>query len=375
MREACIKRALCYCTRAGKIDFTVPLFGEYMKRWMPSWVDHAVAPTPYDAAFVGLRTEWVVYGRPAAEILRAEIAGAKNGDPLAPVTVIVPSNHVGVAARRLLASGRIGSVCGQGKGVAAVTFLTVYRLGELLGAPRLAAEGRRPVSTPVIGAAFRSALAERPGVFRPVATHPATEMALVSAYRELRDLTPGALEGLRTQSHRAADVVRLHGEVRRALEPSWYDEEDLLDAAAEALGEGHPVSSEFGRVVVYLPERISLHGAALLRNVAERGEVVVIAGSTGDPRADADTDLSVERLGGSRADAPLQVGSDARRRCVADQDRHRRPTRTRRCAPGSVRSSTPYVTALRSIGSRWSSPNRSPTHDSHTISSRPPDWR
>lgn len=273
----------------------------------PTLSRHAVAPTPYDAAFVGLRTEWVVYGRPAAEVLRAEIAGAKNGDPLAPVTVIVPSNHVGVAARRLLASGRIGSVCGQGKGVAAVTFLTVYRLGELLGAPRLAAEGRRPVSTPVIGAAFRSALAERPGVFRPVATHPATEMALVSAYRELRDLTPGALEGLRTQSHRAADVVRLHGEVRRALEPSWYDEEDLLDAAAEAIGEGHPVSSEFGRVVVYLPERISLHGAALLRNVAERGEVVVIAGSTGDPRADADTDLSVERLGASRADAQLQA--------------------------------------------------------------------
>ncbi len=109
----------------------------------PTLSRHAVAPTPYDAAFVGLRTEWVVYGRPAAEVLRAEIAGAKNGDPLAPVTVIVPSNHVGVAARRLLASGRIGSVCGQGKGVAAVTFLTVYRLGELLGGSPLG-RGRSP---------------------------------------------------------------------------------------------------------------------------------------------------------------------------------------------------------------------------------------
>ena len=57
---------------------------------------------------MGLRTEWVAYGRPAAEALAAEIADAKGGDPLAPVTVVVPSNHVGVGTRRLLASGRLG---------------------------------------------------------------------------------------------------------------------------------------------------------------------------------------------------------------------------------------------------------------------------
>ena len=245
---------------------------------------HAVTPTPYDSAFVGLRTEWVAYGRPAAQVLRREIADGKDGDPLAPISVIVPSNHVGVASRRLLASGTLGPVCEQGAGMAAVTFLTVYRLGELLGAPRLAADGRRPVSTPVIAAAFRTALASRPGVFGPVASHPATEMALVSAYRELRDVTPGALDRLAGQSHRAGDVVRLHRTVRRALDPSWYDEEDLLDAAVEVLGGGHPLQAELGRVVVYLPERLSLHGAALLRALADRGQVVVVAGATGDPR-------------------------------------------------------------------------------------------
>src|SRR5580692_2347801 len=182
---------------------------------------------------MGTSTEWVRFGRPAADSLRLAIAEAKGGDPLVPVTVIVPSNHVGVAARRLLASGVLGPVTEQGSGIAAVTFLTVYRLGELLGSSRLASSGRRPVSTPVIGSAIRAELALSPGVFGPVATHPATETALVGTYRELRDLTSGALDALATQSRRASDVIRLHRAARERLAPSWYDEEDLLDAAVE----------------------------------------------------------------------------------------------------------------------------------------------
>jgi hypothetical protein len=34
-RDMLIKRALCYAPERGRIDFTVPLFGEYMKRWIP----------------------------------------------------------------------------------------------------------------------------------------------------------------------------------------------------------------------------------------------------------------------------------------------------------------------------------------------------
>ncbi|MGH9081560.1 MAG: hypothetical protein ACRDYE_16050, partial [Acidimicrobiales bacterium] len=114
---------------------------------------------------MSVRTRWVPYGRPAGQALRQAIHEAKAGDPLSPVSVVVPSNHVGVATRRLLASGSLGPVADRGTGLAAVTFLTVYRLGELLGAAPLAAQGRRPVSTPVLGAALRAALAERPGVF------------------------------------------------------------------------------------------------------------------------------------------------------------------------------------------------------------------
>src|SRR6266702_8171387 len=124
---------------------------------------------------MAIRVRWVGYGREGATALRTEIALAKRATALAPVTVIVPSNHIGVAARRLLASGAVGPTSDHGVGLVAASFLTPYRLAELLGAPALAATGRRPVSTPVIAAALRASLAEKPGLFRPVAEHPATE--------------------------------------------------------------------------------------------------------------------------------------------------------------------------------------------------------
>ncbi len=34
-RDALIKRALCYAPRWGEIDFTVPMFDEFMRRWIP----------------------------------------------------------------------------------------------------------------------------------------------------------------------------------------------------------------------------------------------------------------------------------------------------------------------------------------------------
>jgi ATP-dependent helicase/nuclease subunit B len=159
---------------------------------------------------VSLEDKWVPYGPSAAIGLQAAISQAKGDEPLTPVTVIVPSNYVGVATRRQLGSGALGPVCNRGIGIAAVSFLTVYRMAELLGASRLAGAGRRPVSTPVIAASLRAALVENPGIFAPVSDHAATETALVAAYRELRDLSPGALDSLARRSKRAADVVRLH---------------------------------------------------------------------------------------------------------------------------------------------------------------------
>jgi RecB family exonuclease len=237
------------------------------------------------------------YGRAGAVALRDAVARHKHDDPLRPVTVVVPTNYVGVAARRLLADGSLGPVTTHGAGVVGITFLTLYRLAELLGAPRLAAQGRRPVSTPVLAAAVRQALRDDPGLFRDVAEHPTTERSLVAAHRELSNCPAGALDRIANASSRAADVVRVHRAVRDALARDWFDERDLMDAAIAAVASGSPVLADLGAVVVYLPQDIPAPAAAMTRAVAEHTDVVVIAGRSGVERADTAVDRALQRLG------------------------------------------------------------------------------
>ena len=155
--------------------------------------------------------------------------GAPRGDRVREVRVAAGAGGRG-RARQLrrcgprgacCASGALGPITNAGPGIIGVTFLTTYRLAELLAAPRLASEGRRPVSTPVVAAAVRRVLAQDPGpMFRRVATHPATEEALVGAHRELSDLDDAALGVLAGQSARAREVVRIHRLVKLISRPS-----------------------------------------------------------------------------------------------------------------------------------------------------------
>jgi ATP-dependent helicase/nuclease subunit B len=237
------------------------------------------------------------YGRPALDALRDAVAAAKVGDILAPVTVVVPSNHVGVTARRLLASGALGPVSGTGTGVAGVTFLTPYRLAELLGAPLLAADGRRPVSTPVVAAALRRALATDAGMFAAVAQHPATETALVTVYAELSDLSDAALDALAAAGRRARDVVGIVRRARVSLAGSWYDEAQLADAAVAAVDSGGAVVAGLGSVVVHLPQDLLRRQARVLAAVAGERPTTIIAGLTGYEDADAGVRRALERLG------------------------------------------------------------------------------
>ena len=248
------------------------------------------------------------YGRPAATCLRERLSAAKAEDPLHPVTVLVPTNYVGVSTRRLLASGELGTVTARGRGIAGLTLLTVYRLAELLGAPALAAAGRRPISTPLLGAVVRQVLRAQPGIFAPVVEHPSTEQALVRAYRELSDLTPDALDTLASAPiERVRHVVRVHRAVRARLSADWYDEADLMHAAAQAIRAGSPVLDDLGTVIVHLPERLSLPAAALLRTLGDAIRVAVVAGMTGAPDADADVMRSLRRLG--LDPAPVEVAA------------------------------------------------------------------
>ncbi len=254
------------------------------------------------------------YGPSAHEALATAVARAKGGDPLAPVTVVVPNHYVGLAARRALGRREHN---GTG-GIAAVAFHTAYDLAERLGGAEMAAEGRRGVTMTVIAAAVRTVLRRDPGHFRGVETHPATERALTRAHRELSELTDGQLRALAAQSPRAADVVRIHQQVAADLEASYSNEQQLSRAAVAAVGADPPAAArQLGPMIVFLPQRITGSQAGLLRAVAEATDTTIVAGATGAEDADATVVASVGRLG-AELDAPARRGGRAQARATVE---------------------------------------------------------
>lgn len=250
------------------------------------------------------------YGPPAHEALATAVAQAKGGDPLAPVTVVVPNHYVGLAARRALGRREHNGT----RGVAAVAFHTAYNLAEHLGGAEMAARGRRGVTTTVIAAAVRTALRREPGHFSGVETHPATERALTRAHRELSELDDRQLDALGLQSPRAQDVVRIHREVAAALQEKFSNEQQLARAAAAA-ARARPaeVRDRLGPVIVFLPQSITASQAHLLRAVSEVTDTTIVAAATGADDADAAVRTSLRRLGAEFDAAKASTGREPRR--------------------------------------------------------------
>lgn len=232
-------------------------------------------------------------GEVALDALTRTVAAAQAGNPLAPVTVLVPTNSAGVLARRALARRR--------GGIAGVQFLTVYRLAQLLGGARLAAAGRRPVSSVLRSSAIAAELAAHPGRFEPVHTHRATVAAVLRAARELGEVSAAGRRLLAERgSSLAAEVVRVDDAVRARLAPSWHDETDLF-AAATSEADRTRVAA-LGTLVVFLPIAPAPPAVALLRRLGELGEVQVLLAVTGDEVADALGHRLADQL---RAGGPL----------------------------------------------------------------------
>ncbi|MFT7649902.1 MAG: ATP-dependent helicase/nuclease subunit B [Candidatus Poriferisodalaceae bacterium] len=253
-----------------------------------------------------LRVRPTPFGRPAAERLRQLISDIKADDPLVPVTVLVPTNYVGVSIRRQLASGELGQVTSAGTGLVGIDLLTPYRMAELFGAPILAEVGRRPVSNPVVAAAVRGVLNNDPGLFAGVLEHPSTERSLVRLHRELRDLAPDQLDVLAAGGARAADVIRIHRAVDAALCDQWYDEFDLMSAAVEVFATGPALLLERGHILLHLPQDLTLNAAAMLRAAAEHVDMTVLAGVVGVAKADEATAEVCRRLGATLPSVELE---------------------------------------------------------------------
>jgi RecB family exonuclease len=262
------------------------------------------------------------YGTEVASALRDEIAKAKQGDPLQPVTVLVPRGVVGLAARRLLASGELGppsasppslgprsdSPPGLGSlhdsppsGVINVQMVPPVRLAEQVVGSGFAEAGRAPINRTVLRGAVRGALGSTDDpTFGLLRDHPATVRAFVADYRDTSDLPKAALERLAGPGGTPAGAVRVLRDARARLE-AWYDDGDVLDAAAAVLdAEGMPDRCRTGPVVVYLGEHFPVRAARFVQALGRRVPLVVLSGTTGDAEVDADTDDRIERLTGRR---------------------------------------------------------------------------
>ena len=222
----------------------------------------------------------------ALAALAAAIADAKGADPLAPVTVAVPTNTCGVMTRRAL--GRQG-------GIAGVDMVTLNRLAELIAGPQLASAGRSPMSTPVIDLTIAGVLADDPGPFGPVATHPSTVVALRELHTELRLADPTAVARLRDESLRGRQAARVSSAITSALEAQWYDEADLYATATRSVEQAVP--DGLHDLVLYLPLELPGRAVAFVRALGARIDVRVVSQLTGDPAADADTRLLVDAVG------------------------------------------------------------------------------
>ncbi len=251
------------------------------------------------------------YGEPAHAALANAVERYKREDPLSPVSVIVCSNYMGIAARRAL---------GQRRGMAAVNFLTPYRLAELLGSAAVAATGKRPISTPVLAGAVRSVLSDEPGRFEGVHTHPATEQSLMRAHRTLSAVPDHKLDGLARRTSLTGEVVRVYRAVNCETAADYYNQRDLVDAAVEAVAQESAGLAELGAPILFLPQRLTADHARLLTALGRHTELHVIVGATGCAEADEPVRLAVEQIGAKWSPPSTTMSVADRALSVSDAD-------------------------------------------------------
>jgi len=247
----------------------------------------------------------VRHGKPARRVLEQLVFAHKEGDVLAPVTVVARSALAGLDLRRRLASP---------SGLANVRFSLLPSLAELFGAPDLMGAGRgvdhpRPLTAAALGAAVRAALDEEPGILAEAAGHSSTEAALAATYKDLRHAGPKERARLRSCGERAADVVRLAGRARMLLSGGWYDFDDVADAAASALDAGRVSLDDVGPVIVHLPDMLRSSEIRLLAALSRRTRLDVIVGVTGDEQTDSGPRSLAVALGESLECAVVEAGA------------------------------------------------------------------
>ena len=190
------------------------------------------------------------------------LAASRRADPLAPVTVIVPSHAAGLQLRRRLAA--LAPFAG-------VRFETLPRIAELLAAGHLAQAGRSPLARPIGDYLAELVARESSGTLSRVGELPGYARALRRIFRRLRRGGIRRSSDIRGSGYgsQLAEILRLYDRFREES-GRFYDEEDLLDEAAMVVRDGRWRPREFGRVIIVPPGAESAGAAELLAAFREQ---------------------------------------------------------------------------------------------------------
>jgi RecB family exonuclease len=192
-----------------------------------------------------------------AEALDA-IAASRQQDPLAVTTVIVPSRLAALQLRRRLAER--GAFAG-------VRFEPLSRLAELIAAAELARQDRRPLARPIADYVSSVIARESRTPLHLVHDLPGYARALRQAFRRFRrgGIRRGdqLLQALPDATEATQEVARLYTSFRDRT-VKFYDDQDLLETAADVLQAFPGVLPELGDVYVVPPSSRTAGEAAFL---------------------------------------------------------------------------------------------------------------
>lgn len=251
------------------------------------------------------RFQSVGAGASAYVALAAAIADCRS-HALDPVTVVVPSNEAGLAARRAL--GRDG-------GLVNVRFMVFDRLAELLASAHLQS-GMRPLVPAIRIEAARSVLREQPGRFEPVADNRLTAEALAETFRELSTLSEAERESLAERSESARETIALFDAFAERT-AAFYDASDLYALATAALG-ANGLPADIGHVILFQPTHPQPGAAMLARALYDAGALHVLAYDTGSAEPSPALDAFARELGA--APAPTATGAPSSISLIVAED-------------------------------------------------------
>ena len=240
--------------------------------------------------------------------LKRLIDSLRQGDSLAPLTLVGPSIYANLTLRRALARS----------GFANLRFWLLPWISESLGSPSLAALGRRPLTSIMESASLRATLATGSGVLSELRSHPSSIRSVRDTFRQIRHASEDALDSLGSRGRLQREVVELYRRFRR-LTRDYYDLEDLARAAAAAVDGGvAPALADLGFVLFYSIRSLTPGERALVQALAQRGGCVVILGLSGDREAD-------EPLASLADDLSSFLGSPERLGAAGDDGRPQAP--------------------------------------------------